>query len=181
MSIRLATPGDAFDLAAIHIRVWRETYRGLMPDAFLDGFSLDTFRQRWVERLNTSEPRVAILVAHQPSHGTIGFGVCGPTRDPRLESDGEIYAINIVKDGHRQGFGKQLMQAMARALESNEFRQVGLWVLEANRPAREFYDRLGGRLGAVVQHEFGGRMIPEVAYLWTSPSGLEVAASRSVR
>jgi hypothetical protein len=69
------------------------------------------------------------------------------------------------------------MQAMARALDLNGFKQVGLWVLEANHPAHKFYDRLGGRKGSNVQHEFGGRLVPEVAYLWTSPTELEAAAT----
>jgi ribosomal protein S18 acetylase RimI-like enzyme len=176
MSVRLATPGDAFDLAAIHVEVWRETYRGLMPDALLDGFSIDAFRKRWVERLNTPEARVAILTAREGAQSAVGFGVCGPTRDPSLGTDGEVYAINILTRGQRKRLGAKLMHAMAQALGSNGFGQVGLWVLVANQSARQFYDRLGGREGETVEHEFGGRMVPEIAYLWPSPSALEAAA-----
>ena len=122
------------------------------------------------------ETRVAILTAREGSQSAIGFGVCGPTRDPSLGTDGEVYAINILKRGQRKRLGVKLMHAMAQALGSNGFAQVGLWVLVENQSARQFYDRLGGQEGATVEHDFGGRPVLEIAYLWPSPSALEVAA-----
>ena len=37
--VRRATPEDGAALAAVEVRSWRAAYRGLMPDAFLDGIS----------------------------------------------------------------------------------------------------------------------------------------------
>jgi hypothetical protein len=34
--VRRAKPGDAPDMARVHVDTWRETYRGLMNDDVLD-------------------------------------------------------------------------------------------------------------------------------------------------
>ncbi len=180
MPVRRAIPADAFDLAAIHVTVWRETYRGMMPDTFLDGFTIDAFRKRWSERLQAPEPRVAILTGELKGQGIVGFGVCGPTRDGRLGTDGEIYAINIIERGKHKGLGTQLMFGLAKALQENGFKAPGLWVLEANVSARKFYDRLSGVIGETVEHEFGGRALPEIAYTWKSTGILQEQAARLI-
>jgi hypothetical protein len=37
MLLRRAEPGDAMDVARVHVRSWQAGYRGLLPDAYLDG------------------------------------------------------------------------------------------------------------------------------------------------
>jgi hypothetical protein len=37
ISLRPAVPGDSLAVARIHVRAWQTAYRGLLPDAYLDG------------------------------------------------------------------------------------------------------------------------------------------------
>jgi hypothetical protein len=37
MLLRRAEPGDAMDVARVHVRSWQAGYRGLLPDAILTG------------------------------------------------------------------------------------------------------------------------------------------------
>jgi hypothetical protein len=39
IQLRRATPEDAAALAAVEVSCWRAAYRGLIPDAYLDGLS----------------------------------------------------------------------------------------------------------------------------------------------
>ena len=42
-----ATADDAVSLAAVEMASWRAAYRGLMPDAFLDGLSEEAKTEDW--------------------------------------------------------------------------------------------------------------------------------------
>src|SRR5687767_3602644 len=41
MKIRPALPSDARAIADVHVRTWQSTYRGIVPDAYLDALSVD--------------------------------------------------------------------------------------------------------------------------------------------
>jgi hypothetical protein len=40
LDIRRASQSDARAIAEVHVASWRETYRGIVPDAFLDALSV---------------------------------------------------------------------------------------------------------------------------------------------
>jgi ribosomal protein S18 acetylase RimI-like enzyme len=79
----------------------------------------------------------------------IGFATFGPYRlngDPDGEVDpsaGEVLAIYVDPDHHGRGAGRALMDAAVAALRDTGVGEVRLWVLEANTPARRFYERYG--------------------------------------
>lgn len=167
MLIRPAQLDDAEDLARVHIQAWQETYRGIMPDAMLDGQSVEARAASWRQRIpHFADNRQALAVALDDDGLLFGFAGCGPPRLKEIGTDGEIYAINIVNRGKRKRAGTRLMLAMARQLEQNGFAAVGLWVLELNHPARAFYARLGGTQGASIPHEHGGKTLTDIAILW---------------
>lgn len=61
------------------------------------------------------------------------------------ENEGQN-AIYLLAERRRQGIGRQLRAASAAWLQAHGYQAVLLWVLEANGPARTFYEMLGGRL-----------------------------------
>ena len=46
-----AGPTDAEDLARVHVRSWRETYKGLLPDAYLARMSEAAHARRFGQAL----------------------------------------------------------------------------------------------------------------------------------
>jgi len=50
-AISPAGPADAADLAAVHVRSWRETYRGLLPQAALERMSVRAHARRFQHEL----------------------------------------------------------------------------------------------------------------------------------
>lgn len=163
MFLRPAVLSDASAIAEVHVRAWRETYRGIMTDAVLDGLSVEASAQRWSAAISAlSEKRQLLCVAVDDLDTIVGFAGAGPTRDPALTTTGEVYAINLVKEAKRHRAGARLMLAMAEGLTALGFRDVGLWVLEANVGARSFYERLGG--APVARHERDS--LVELGYVW---------------
>lgn len=175
MFLRAATPNDAEAIADVHIRAWNETYRGVMPDAFLDEFSKTPRMDAWRKRLTTPQDRWTFRVAVEDDE-ILGFAGAGPAREAALMTDGEIYAVNLVMQATRKGHGTRLMKAMAEGLIGHGFQSVGLWVIEQNIGARWFYERLGGSVAARHEQDFGGKLITELGYAWRDVNDLRRSA-----
>ena len=61
--VRPARVDDADAIAAVHVRAWQDTYRGAMPDDFLDGMSIEERALRWRDGLSAGADDRATLVA----------------------------------------------------------------------------------------------------------------------
>lgn len=166
MLLRPAKVADAEAIAKVHVAAWNETYRGIMPNTLLDRLNAPERAKSWAARIPTfDEFRQTVIVADDGGD-VVGFAGCGPTRKDNLDSDGEIYMINILNRAKRRHLGARLMRAMAEALEGWRFRTAGLWVLEKNLPARAFYARLGGTAGIESDEDHDGVMLKDIAILW---------------
>ncbi len=64
------------------------------------------------------------------------------------------------------GAGRRLVGSVARHLAERGMGSMLLWVFADNRPARRFYESLGGVLVAEDGFELGGAWLTEVAYGW---------------
>jgi GNAT superfamily N-acetyltransferase len=136
IAVRAATAKDAGAIAQIHVDAWRAAYRGQMPGACLDSLSVEARARMWSGAL--ARPAPARLVVTQP---LTGFCFYGASRDDAALA--EIYALYVDPLRWRQGGGRALCDHALAEARSREHPAITLWVLEGNRPARRFYERLG--------------------------------------
>src|SRR5437868_10179970 len=73
-----AGPSDAEELARVHVTSWRETYRGLLPDAFLARMSEAGFARRFGRELASTEAGVTLAAANR--QGLVGYAQGGASR-----------------------------------------------------------------------------------------------------
>ena len=168
--VRGAVIDDAASIARVRAESWRATYRGIVPDAYLD--SIDT--AEWAERQHRAmeqQPADLVALVAEVRGDVVGWVVGGPNRDAAYDYAGELYAIYLLPEYQRVGIGTQLTVAIARSLVSQGFNSMILWVLEENHPARRFYEARGGTLCGSRQTEIGGVWLPEVAYGWMDLAG----------
>jgi ribosomal protein S18 acetylase RimI-like enzyme len=164
--IREAGAKDASAVARVHVASWRTTYRGVVPDAFLDGMSYEESENRWSERLAGRDRSVFTFVA-DVSGSIVGFASGGPRRSEVPEDfDGELYALYLLAEVRGTGIGIRLFRDVAKRLSSSGFEAVIAWVMAENRSARGFYEAFGGRLVGKDSFEIEGVEIEEVAYGW---------------
>jgi ribosomal protein S18 acetylase RimI-like enzyme len=171
MDFRLAEPRDAQDIASLHARSWQVTYRGMMPDAYLDGPVIEERIAAWQARLN--DPRVDrfTCVAVEVSR-IVGFVCAVADDDDRWGS--LIDNLHVAPERHRSGIGRTLLCQAARWLTGTAPRQgVYLWVMVRNAPARSFYDRLGARPHDTrrLLDPSGGSAL-NCRYVWSDPQAL---------
>ncbi|MDQ3733675.1 MAG: GNAT family N-acetyltransferase [Actinomycetota bacterium] len=144
--VRIAAPEDAAALGRVHVRAWQATYRGIMPEDFLDNLDPAERGQMWASYLTTRRPMSSrLVICAEPGDEPVGFALVGPDRESASpESDlGELYAINLDPDAWGQGLGRDLLAAATTELSRLGFREAVLWVATANARARRFYEVAG--------------------------------------
>jgi GNAT superfamily N-acetyltransferase len=163
--IRLATDADVLPMANVHIRSWRETYPGLLPDPMLARLSIAEEAIRWQRTLDHPHESRGTCAFVADQEGTVvGYGSCGEQRTALLHDrgfTGEVGELYVLRHAQGQGAGSGLMKAMAAVLLEHGHGAMSLWVLEQNRAARHFYEGLGGKL--IAEKRAG---LAEVAYGW---------------
>ncbi len=170
ITVRRARVEDAENIARVHVHTWQTTYRGILPDDFLDhlGDNMEARTQRWHARVSEPDPKVT-LVAESDADGVLGFATGGPDREESTLA--EIYAIYVTPIFHRRGVGRKLVHMLAQQFWSRGTVSMRVWVLSENR-SRSFYERLGGRVQSVRMVEIGGTEVEETAYVWESIDSL---------
>jgi ribosomal protein S18 acetylase RimI-like enzyme len=161
-SVRRAVLADAAGIAVAHLASWRVAYRGLLPQEFLDGLSLDERTDRWLS--NIGEARCDVHVATDGTGAVVGFVSSGPSRDDDAGPDeGELYAVYLDPEVWGRGVGRLLLEVVLAGMTS--YSLATLWVHEANGRARGFYERMGWQPDGATKHEeFGGVDVAEVRY-----------------
>jgi ribosomal protein S18 acetylase RimI-like enzyme len=165
LTIREATRDDAHSMAELHVRSWREAYRGMLPDAMLDALRLETYLEHRLRDYDEPLPAKRRWLALDGSR-LLGFAITGPSRDddagPRT---GEVYAIYLDPGEIGRGTGRALMAHALGCLRARGFEVVTLWVLANNARARRFYEAAGLRFDGSTKIALrNGHELPEVRY-----------------
>jgi ribosomal protein S18 acetylase RimI-like enzyme len=167
--LRPATVADAREIAEVHVEGWRWAYRGLLPEAFLDGLSVDERTEMWRMGLRGRDPRWGCFVAAAEDGRIVGFVGFGPPEDASTalgEDAGEVYAIYLLHEAQGTGVGRALFQEARGALRAAGYRWAFLWVLASNELARRFYEAAGWRWdGTTSDHRFDCGNLPIVRYV----------------
>ena len=163
ISVRAATPEDAAGVASVHVRSWQVGYRGLFPDAYLDGLRPEERAARYTFG-DTSPGRPATIVA--VAEGTVwGFATTGRCRDDDAAGAGELLAIYVDPDRWGLGVGRLLITEGRDRLSRQGFADAILWVLAGNDRAQRFYHADGWAPdGTRREQEIWGVTADEVRY-----------------
>ena len=164
MTIRRQTLADVAAVSQVRARTWRAAYDGIVPVAFLDAFeptpeSIARDEERFLGRGSQVHSFVALLDGIP-----VGFVVAGPDRDLGPPA-GEVWAIYVDPPYWGRGIGSQLLGKALSALRDASRDPIALWVLEANLPARGFYEHAGFLPTGERRRIDLGAPLPEIKYL----------------
>jgi len=161
MLIRRATPEDAMAVARVHVRSWQAAYRGLIPQAYLDGLRAEDRAERYDFATDDALKPMTLLAVE--GDAICGFATTSPSRDIDRAADGELCALYAEPAWWGRGVGVMLIKAARAQLVEQGFRSVLLWVLVGNARAGQFYERDGWRLdGQRRQVDVWGVTLEEV-------------------
>lgn len=165
MNIRNAKSTDAPALAEIHVLSWQQTYRGIVPDVYLDSLTVATREAIWRENLAQSTPKVIVAESEGKVVGFSSFGRC---RDKDANpNDGEIWAIYLSPLHLGKGFGRALLLESRDQLLAQGMTRISLWAIVGNERAIHFYRAAGfePENDSLQTFELAGAEIGEVRYV----------------
>lgn len=178
VAFRSAGPDDAAAVARIHYEAARRAYRGILPDAVLADMTYERRLALWGGLLGGPGKRPHVELAVEPAldlpAGGAGAGLDQPvafawwrdTRNAEAAFDGEIVSLYVLPDCQGRGLGRRLMAHSAERMAAAGLTSCYLWAFEAQRSARRFYDRLGGRLVDRDWEILDELRVARVAYAW---------------
>ena len=160
--IRTATSGDASGIARVQVVTWQQTYRGILPDTFLDTLDVERSAESW-RSVVADRRRVTHVV---DSMGIVGFCTSGPSRGDPSGFRGEVEAIYVHPAEQGQGFDTALVHAAMDWLAAKRLTPVLVWALEANTNAHGFYRSLGAQRLDTRLLRIADALYPEVGFGW---------------
>ena len=174
MSLEVRSPGldDVEALGDLHVAAWQAAYRGLMPDAYLDGLRAEDRAEWWGEMLSRPQGDADVLQVAAIDGWVCGFVVAGPVRDDDAAGDGEVFALNVHPVAWGIGVGSVLLTVAQTRLGEAGFEHAVLWVVPGNMRARRFYEHAGWREDDARRVEqVHGVSVEEVRYRRSLPAG----------
>jgi L-amino acid N-acyltransferase YncA len=135
-NIRRAAVGDAEAIGLFQMRAWEQTYRGVVPDAFLDARAAQPGTGRWAERIRAGSRHV--FVAESASGRLLGVASTTHTSGAR---DGlpalELSTLYVDQGSHGTGLASNLLHAAIGGDDAH------LLVFSFNLRAQRFYAKHG--------------------------------------
>lgn len=140
--IRKMEKEDCAKIAHVVTLAWNETYKGIVPDSFLE--ELKTNEKERSERalLNYEEDNTTLVL--EVDGKVVGFAFYSESRDKEFSNCGEIYALYVLKKYHGNGYGRKLVEEAKKKLKELGFDKMLIHCLDGN-PANEFYKHIGGK------------------------------------
>ena len=157
MIIRKATRADARQIAEIVVEDWKNAYRGIIDDDYLDSMSVE-------ERYQIELQRYQIYMVAVVEKEILGF-TWNEIADAEA-SDCEIIALYVRYEKRKNGIGRTLFQNSVDFFRASGKKKMIIWCLKENYKARRFYEKMGGEVYKNGTHKWGNRDYDMISYLY---------------
>lgn len=166
ISFREATVADCMAVARVHVRSWKESFAGIVPQTFMDKMTVENRARAFEQRFPGDSYKM--YVAEAAGQGVVGFADFGEPRESLDGYEAELYAIYLLPEFQGEGVGVRLFNLCVEDLVRNGKSSMCLLALETS-PYKSFYVKMGGRVIAKKQIELEGMMFDALVYGWERP------------
>lgn len=161
MNIEIRTDGgDPAAFAAVQAESWRDAYRGLFPDEWLD----ERMERELVEEWERSPPSGDdFLLSAWMQDAMVGFALV------RMREDaGYVEHLHVRPALRDAGVREALMREIAARLAAAGRDAMWLWAFERDTRALAFYEGLGARRSGGAVNTLFGHRVPCIRLAWES-------------
>ena len=137
--IRKANIKDAKEIVKINMLGWKQTYKGIFPQKFLDDLNVND-----EVSIKKCENKINEYAVCEIDNKIVGIVRYGKNKKDFDDYYGEIYALYIDNRYQHQGIGTKLFKFAIDELKNN-FKVVLVSTLIENS-ANAFYKKIGGNL-----------------------------------
>jgi len=159
--VRPAEPGEAGDLARLHLRTALSAYRHIFPPEAPPPTYAETLAQwrHWLGPDHAAGRRAFVAV---DGVERVGVVLAGP--DPDDPAVGHLARLYVAPERWAEGIGRQLYDVGMATMVDAGFPAATLWVLERNTRARSWYERLGWQPTDARKPTYAPAGIDDVGY-----------------
>jgi GNAT superfamily N-acetyltransferase len=162
ITIRPASLSDAPAMARVTVDTWFAAHSAQVSPSVLqqrrDEWGYAESEKGWLRAIRDADGVSSLVVVANENDKVVAVAASTVTG----ASCAEVGALYVKVAHQRSGIGRKLLETIF-----DHYRDIGISllhvaVLSENRPAREFYERLGGTISGTRLHQDG----PEVVYSW---------------
>lgn len=155
--IRKRKKEDCYGIAHVVTVAWNETYKGIVPDYFLEELKINEEgrAKRSSDNFDIKNNNQLVLEINNEVVGFVNFGI---SEDKEFEHCGEIIALYIIKKYKGNGLGRKLVEEAIKEIKKLGCDKMIIACLKGN-PSNEFYEHIGGKY--IKDGEFVRLHIPE--------------------
>jgi GNAT superfamily N-acetyltransferase len=173
-TVRPACLGDAPALGRVMVETWLAAHRGQMPDEAwqrrVEEWTPDVSARGWARLLSEQaageHPRTVLLLGESRTGEPVALVLATEDDDDESGATARVKALYVQPDAQGHGVGRLLLTRVAEELVSRGFSRLHIGVLTANRPARAFYEAMGGREVGQRTFDEEGVLLSETVYEW---------------
>jgi ribosomal protein S18 acetylase RimI-like enzyme len=169
--LRRATVADANAIAAVRVESWRLAYADVIPDSYLDSMDVEESATLWARILSAPPNKTATFVVEMDGK-VVGFAAGMMLPEQKFDLDAELTGIYLLPPAQDQGIGTRLINMVAQTFADLNANGLLAWVLSENKPARQFFEKLGGELLIEQTFTWDDLDLKEVGYGWRDLTAL---------
>ena len=155
ITITLATPADAHDMAEIHIRSWEAAYKDIIPADYIKAKNA-TRHELWQRILTPDNEKQHIIRANGKTAGMLSVDL---PHDEIGDEYYELHGIYLFPEYFRQGIGTKAVNFAFDQARKLGKRQMILWCFAENTNSIKFYEKFGFTPdGNTQEHDHGTKV-----------------------
>lgn len=160
--IRWAQLKDVQDLGFVHSESYRNAYKGIMPDDYLDEYTPIVREKYFYNALLHGTEQIAVMLVDSKAVGCMIIKACSDNDLQPCSS--EISAIYLLQNYKGMGLGKHLLNWGIDKLKELGYTTAILWVLKENKHAIRFYEHQHFVTDGAERQIFRGRNLIQIRY-----------------
>lgn len=143
ITYRKATISDAYGIEYVAAHSWKETYKGYMPDEYLEN-RIHTIEQK-IERATNLLKNTNTYYVAEVNNKVVGILHYKESQNDNYKDYGYLESIYVLKDYQGKGIGKELFKIAIKGLIDMGYNKMYLECLQGNDTIN-FYKKYGGKV-----------------------------------
>ena len=164
--IQLAEQKHIPQIAALYVKNWKKTYRGILSLAYLDSLDEEVIGRTWSEYIKKEGHGIFIALEGDT---VLGFASFMPYH--RIDNCIYLDSLHVEEMRRGEGIGTELIRRVHEEGLRAKYPQMAICVIRGNDRARELYVKLGAAFLRDKVDTFTGETSYSEIYVWDLTKG----------
>ncbi len=153
--LRKAAQTDVQEIAKIHVSSWKSAFDGLMPEGYINGFTVSSRVEEWQRTIKNNTESVVVAESGNKVVGFMSYSV-----HPENAEITELSKLYLCPSVYGRRLGSKFLAHLELESQAVGTKTIILYVLDNNEAAIQFYSKHGFEFAdGVMSEEFEGSVI----------------------